>query len=38
MKTELVRVVVVVTGNGGGVLQVKAVDRPREEWESEPRE
>ena len=38
MKTELVRAVVVITGNGGGVLQVKAVDMPREEWESEPRE
>lgn len=33
----MVRAVVVVTGNGGGLLRVAPVDIPREVWEDEPR-
>lgn len=38
MKESTVRAVVLITGNGGGLLRVVRVDIPRTEWENEPRE
>jgi len=38
MTGEPVRVVIVVTGNGGGLLRCFPLTIPRQAWEDEPRE